>query len=207
MLCAGQGARAAIARAGRIVRQPEWRSTFRGMAYTPWLTVSVGLVIAAMVTLAVPHPAITLPFGEGRTCSAMNCKIVRRIHRDPAVKRGVALPSSITASPAPSTGRVEVEYAVLAAQGDRFLAAIEIRGRQPLGNWTLRFVLPGGTMSRVLWQRWAASGHGVIVYGSAPWWRQGGGDEVRLLVFGTGAPGWPTGCVFNGAACSFRALR
>ena len=89
----------------------------------------------------------------------------------------------------------------MAERKDRFLAAIDIRGQRPLGHWTLRFVLPGGTVMHVQGgSRWAASGQGVIVYGSS---QQGSDDQVQLLVQGSGTPGPPSACAFDGIPCTF----
>ncbi len=179
------------------------------MAYTPWLTVSVGLVAAAMVTLAVPHAAITLPPAPSGTCALSSCQVGHRVDRESAAKRRArpTLPARrpVRRPVARPAVQVELTFAVLAEHQGRFLATIEIRGGRPLGHWTLRFVLPGGTVMRVVWGRWATSGQGVIIYGSPPSWRHGKGDEVRLLVYGTGTPGWPSACAFDGAPCAFVA--
>jgi hypothetical protein len=205
--------RAPAAHAAAIAGRPASRRMIRGLAYTPWLTVSFGLAAAAMVALAVPHPAITLPTAPDGTCVSVSCQVGHRVHRGPAPKPRA--PLTLPARPRPARrqlGRharrharpatqVEVTYAVMAERQDRFLATIEIRGQRPLGHWTLRFVVPGGTVMRVQGGRWAASGQGVIVYGSRP--SQDRGDQVQLLVYGAGTPGWPSACAFDGVPCTF----
>jgi hypothetical protein len=206
--------RVPVARAAAIVARLKLRKIIRLVAFTPWLTASFGVVAAATVALAVPHPAITLPPAADGTCVWVSCHIGHRIHTDAAPKpRGELTPPAGPTRPArppakrptrrlrQPAARVEVTYAVMDERQGRFLAEIDIRGQRPLGHWNLRFVLPGGTVERVQGGQWAASGQGVIVYGSSS--QQGNDDQVQLLVYGSGTPGSPSGCAFDGIPCTF----
>src|SRR5579859_1460917 len=78
--------RVPVARAAAIVARLKLRKIIRLVAFTPWLTASFGVVAAATVALAVPHPAITLPPAADGTCVSVSCHIGHRIHTDAAPK-------------------------------------------------------------------------------------------------------------------------
>jgi len=102
---------------------------------------------------------------------------------------------------------IRVSYELLPRGHDRFMAVIVLAGRRPLGTWRLRFVLPGARIRSVMWARWQPEGpHGVDVTGSPLPWPRSGANEARIVLFGTGSPAWPHGCVLDDAWCKFRAL-
>ena len=87
------------------------------------------------------------------------------------------------------------------------MAVILVRSRHRLGNWELRFSLPGGTIEHIMWAKWRHDGRGGVVVDGAPLpWPRSGDNEARVVVFGSGTPGWPAGCQFDGGSCAFRAL-
>jgi hypothetical protein len=85
-----------------------------------------------------------------------------------------------------------------------FEAFIILQSSKKIGRWTLRFTLPGTHIDRVVGATWqeSASGDGGEAVGQ-PWpWRHAGDAMVKITVLGTGRPGRPTGCVFDGVACT-----
>jgi len=188
--------------AGTGSRQ-EYRRIFKGAMLTPWFAVGVGIVVATSLTLAAPHPALTFPAPTTGRCAA-KCGVVSRqpSGRRPAAKHEDPLPSLVTA-----VSTVKVEYAEQPEHKGQFMAVIVIIGHHALKHWTLEFALPRAQIKSIWWARWHRSGaDGVIVSGSALPWPRSGANEVRMVIAGLGTPGRPTGCVFDGASCTFRPL-
>lgn len=180
---------------------------------TPWFAVSVGIVVATSLTLAAPHPALTFPPSKSGHCAQSNCSSISvpSKGRSPAIRQVNPLP----VAPLPDTQRttadsratVRVEYELLPRHGDKFMAVILIKGRKSLGKWSMRFRLPGAHIESIMWARWAHDGNdAVLVAGSPLPWPRSGANEARLVIFGSGTPGWPTGCSFDGGGCTFRKL-
>jgi hypothetical protein len=171
---------------------------------TPWFAVSVGIVVAASLTLAAPHPALTFPATEPGHCLLVGCTAVSRQPggRHPAAKHEDPLPTQARAD-----STVEVEYAEQPMHKGQFMAVIVVIGRHALKHWTLEFALPGAQVTSIWWARWHRTGaDGVIVRGSPLPLPRSGANEVRVVIAGLGSPGEPTGCVFDGASCTFRPL-
>jgi hypothetical protein len=183
---------------------------------TPWFAVSAGIVIAASLTLARPHPALTFPPAKSGRCVHARCASPSPAPTGPApaIKQEVRLPSQRV--------RAKVEYKLLRRKRDHFVAVIVIVSHRSLNNWRLRFVMPGATIDDI-WgaTAWQPEGRGVIVTGSPSPWQKSGDNEARIIVFGTastrstggtggtgstGRLGWPTGCEFGNLRCTFRAL-
>ncbi len=181
--------------------RPDFGRMVRGAMLTPWFAFSAGIVIAASLTLATPHPALTFPPGQSGRCIQVGCASPPRAPsgQAPAIKHVVRL--------SPPHGRVRVEYQLLHRNHDRFVAVILIVGHRSLGNWRLRFVMPG-VMIDDIWgaTTWRPDGHGVIVSGSPSPWQKSGDNEARIIVFGTGRLARPRGCQFDNRRCAFRAL-
>ena len=180
----------------------------RSAMFTPWFAVSAGIVIAASLTLATPHPALTFPPSKTARCIKVGCASSSPAPSGPApaIKHEVRLP--------PPQGHAKVEYKLLRSNHDHFVAVILIVSRRSLSNWRLRFVMPGATINDI-WGAtdWRPDRHGgVIVDGSPSPWLKSGDNEARIIVFGTGGtagartPAWPTGCAFGNQRCTFRAL-
>ncbi len=188
----------------------------RSAMLTPWFAVSAGIVIAASLTLARPHPALTFPPSKGGRCIQAGCAspFTAPTGPAPAIKQEVMLPSQ--------QGSAKVEYKLLRRNRNHFVAVILIVSHRSLNNWRLRFVIPGATIDDI-WgaTAWRHEGRGgVIVTGSPSPWQKSANDEARIIVFGsprtlgTGAGGakgtarlgWPTGCEFGNQRCTFRAL-
>ncbi len=153
--------------------RPDFGRMVRGAMLTPWFAFSAGIVIAASLTLATPHPALTFPPGQSGRCIQVGCASPPRAPsgQAPAIKHVVRL--------SPPHGRVRVEYQLLHRNHDRFVAVILIVGHRSLGNWRLRFVMPGVMIDDI---------------------------EARIIVFGTGRLARPRGCQFDNRRCAFRAL-
>ncbi|MGO8884008.1 MAG: hypothetical protein ACLPUO_24525 [Streptosporangiaceae bacterium] len=86
-----------------------------------------------------------------------------------------------------------------------FAALITVQSSRKIGKWALSFMLPGARIGRVLGAGWeeSASGDGGTATGQ-PWiWPHGDGHDAQIVILGTGRPGEPAECVFDGARCSF----
>jgi hypothetical protein len=182
---------------------------------TPWFAVSVGIVIAGMLTLARPHPALTFPPSVTWRCVKAPCASPSTSPSapGPAIRQGVILPRQRHDANVHHAA-VTVEYELLSSHANHFMAVMLIVSRHPLGGWQLKFSVPRATIDDIMWAQWRSDGRGgVIVTGSpAPWSGSGSADksaadEARIIVIGTGTPGWPVGCRFDGASCHFRALQ
>ena len=180
---------------------------------TPWFAVSVGIVVATSMSLAAPHPALTFPPTRSGHCVKSGCSSSPppAKGRAPAIKRESPLPAVQLPARQRTTANVraavKVEYEMLPRRGNHFLAVILITGRKSLGKWSLRFSLPGARIESIMWARWAREGgDSVLVSGSPLPWPRSGANEARLVIFGSGSPGWPTGCSFDGEGCAFRKL-
>ena len=205
------------ARAKGHRKRPIFGRMLRSAMLTPWFAVSAGIVIAASLTLARPHPALTFPPSKVGRCVHARCAPPSTAPTGPApaIKQEVRLPSQ--------RARAKVEYKLLRRKRDHFVAVILIVSHRSLNNWRLRFVMRGATIDDI-WgaTAWQPAGHGgVIVTGSPSPWQKSGDNEARIIVFGTassrstggavGATGtgrlaWPTGCEFGDQRCVFRAL-
>ena len=180
---------------------------------TPWFAVSVGIVVATSLTLAAPRPALTFPPTRSGHCARSGCSTASLPARGraPAIKHVDPLP----ATPLPDSQRttanvraaVRVEFELLPRHDSKFMAVILVEGRKSLGRWNLQFTLPGAHIESIIWARWAReSADGVVVTGSPLPWPRSGANEARLIIFGSGTPGWPSGCSFDGGLCTFRKL-
>jgi hypothetical protein len=196
--------RQATAEGPRI--RPSFGRMIRSAMLTPWFAVSAGLVIAASLTLATPHPALTFPPSKSGRCIRVGCASPSTPAAPaPAIKNEVRLPSRHV--------RAKVEYQLLRRNHDHFVAAILIVSHRSLNNWRLRFVMLGATIDDI-WgaTSWRPDGHGVVVSGSPSPWQKSGDNEARIIVFGflragsRGMLGIPTGCTFGNVPCRFREL-
>jgi len=202
----------AIARLPRPKLAPYLLRLIRGAMLTPWFAVSVGIVIATTLTLARPHPALTFPPAVTGRCVKAACAkpSFQPSPPRPAIRQGVILPAPSRAANM-RLAPVTVEYELLTSERGQFTAVIQIASRHSLGSWQLKFSLPHATVTDVWWATWRSDGgHGVTVAGSpAPWSvlaDHSAADQARIVVVGSGTPGWPAGCRFDGASCRFRAL-
>ncbi|HVB44224.1 MAG TPA: hypothetical protein VNF47_16170 [Streptosporangiaceae bacterium] len=201
--------------ASRIAGHPEYRRVLKGAFLAPWSAVSIGVVIAAALTLTTPRAALTFPPSAGGQCAVAGC-VGGVGGPSPAIKREVRLHATGRRKAGARlwmiyAGRVlhgvRVQYVLLPMRHDHFIAEVKITGRKPLGRWSLRLVLPGAHIEAIMWAKWEPDGlGGVIIDGSPLPWPRSGPNEARVAIFGTGSPGWPTGCVFDGASCTIRAL-
>ncbi|HEX9066363.1 MAG TPA: hypothetical protein VF843_14745 [Streptosporangiaceae bacterium] len=181
---------------------------------TPWFAVSVGIVVATSLTLAAPHPALTFPPSRSGHCAQSGCSSDRAPAkgRAPAIKQETPLPvAQLPAKQQQPTANVhaavKVEYELLPPHDNHFMAVVLIKGRKALGKWTLRFRLPGAQIESIMWAGWTREGgDGVLVSGSPSPWPRSGANEARIVIFGSGTPGWPAGCAFDGESCAVHKL-
>ena len=198
------------------IRPDHWR-LIRGVLFTPWFAVGVGIVIAASLTLATPRAALTFPSTKSGQCVQVGCTTTRSrpAGPSPAIKREVKLHLSkrhgdVLAGLVPVhriVHGVKVQYGLLPRYHDRFVAVIAIIGRKSLGKWSLKFDLPGAHIDSIMWADWAPAGSdGVLVEGAPSPWPRSAANQARIVIFGSGAPSWPRDCVFDGQTCIFRGL-
>lgn len=173
---------------------------------TPWFAVSVGIVIAASLTLATPHAALSFPPRQAGGCAEVGCGS-RQPGGLPAINREIRLHVSERHYVSARLSGIQVDYELLPRRHNGFIAVIRIVSRQPLGRWSLSFGLPGAHITSIMWAKWALqSSGGVLVQGSPLPWPRSSADETRIVVFGTGLPGWPTDCVIDDVGCAFMPL-
>jgi hypothetical protein len=191
-----------------ISLRPEYARMIRGALLTPWLAVSVGIVIATSLTLARPHPALTFPAPKIGRCAAAGCSSPSAppTAPSPAIKQGVRLPAPRSDANVRVTG-LTVEYEVMPGPDHGFIAVIVVKSRRQLGDWELSFSLPGASIDHIMWARWRHQGaDGIVVAGSPPPWGESRVHEARIVIFGTGRPERPTSCELDGGSCTFRAM-
>lgn len=210
-LAAGGFLRAAAARVRRVAAHSEYRRAVRGAFLAPWFAVSLGIVIAASLSLAAPRAALSFPPAKGH-CVAAGCSNVPhktgRAASGPTAAVNRQPTSREPASRGDAFGRsVVVRYRLLRQRRGQFMAMIQISGRRPLGNWRLRFSLPDARIRSVMWGQWAVGGAGAVtVYGSPSPWPRSSPGRVRIVISGVGVPQWPRRCAYDRIRCVFRRL-
>jgi len=183
----------------------------RGGFLAPWFAVSLGVVIAASLSLAAPRAVLSFPPAKGH-CALTGCS---NAPRKPA-KNTSSGPTAAVNRQAPVHGPVAegddsrlvlVRYRVMTERRGQFMAMIAISSRRPLGDWRLRFLLPGASIKSVMWGQWAKDDSGAVtVYGVPSPWPRSAPDRTRIVISGTGTPQWPRRCAYNGARCAFGQL-
>jgi hypothetical protein len=208
----------------RISRHPEYRRVLRGAFLAPWFAVSLGVVIAASLTLAAPHASLSFPPTKGGSCESVACPntrhdLVKREPRRPPATEG----RGDRRLPAPKTGRlpgravaaaphqpagVRIRYGLLREQAGHFMAMIVINGQKSLGPWALEFALPRARISVIMWAKWAFKSSGLVIIDGIPSpWPRSSPDQARIVIFGTGKPQRPVSCLFTGVRCAFEPLQ
>jgi hypothetical protein len=211
----GALARSPFAAVRRITARPDVLRMARGALLTPWSAVSVGIVLASALTLANPRAVLTFPPSTAARCQAADCAPLEGQSSGPLPTAGRGTKfrqthagqagglTTRSATPAP-LARVQLRYAVLPRYRGHFTAVIVIIGQRPLGDWSLRFVVPGSQIKIVIGARWRPAGRSGGLVSAPSWSSRSAADRARIVIIGTGRPGRPRGCVFDGARCSFR---
>ena len=209
--------------AHRFSTHPEYRRVIRGAFLAPWFAVSLGIVIAASLTLAAPHAALTFPATKGGQCDSAGCPATRhdsvkegsRGSLRTEGKRAARLrtsdtrwrPDRLTRRAGHQVAGARVRYRLLPEQSGHFMAMIVISGQRSLGPWALEFALPGARISLIMWAKWALEKpDSVIIDGIPSPWPRSSPDQVRIVILGTGMPRRPADCVLNDARCAFTPL-
>jgi hypothetical protein len=198
----------------------------RGLLVTPWFAAGVGILIAAALALATPRHAVLSygPVDPGIPCKLPRCASPAPRHgpgslatakpgvplQQPLIRRTTAVPTVVAARPSAtprpaSPAEIAVHYAVIRHSRGTFLAVITVQSSRKLGSWTLGFVIPGARISDVWGGKWqpSASGSGGVASGQ-PWpWARSGPGTARIVIFATGRPRVPVGCMFDGEGCVF----
>lgn len=178
----------------------------RGAFLAPWFAVSLGIVIAASLSLATPRAALTFPPAQGGSNAPH--KPARNTSSGSTAAVNRLAPVRRSAGPPDRSGRrVRVRYWLMTERRGQFTAMIAISSRRPLGNWRLRFLLPGASIRSVMWGQWAKDESGAVtVYGVPSSWPRSAPDQARIVISGTGTPRWPRRCAYNGTRCAVGQL-
>ncbi|MGO8956323.1 MAG: hypothetical protein ACLQFR_02955 [Streptosporangiaceae bacterium] len=191
------------------------RSALRGLLVTPWFAASTGFVIAAAMWLYSPHASISFPSAIGTVhCQLQGCATPggrgslatsapgQRLapkHEGGGTEQQVGA-SKITAG-------LKFTFTVLWHRQNSFGAMVTISGRRSFGSWHLAFRLPGTQIQNVFGAEWlqlaSHDGGTASPFDPASGW-PAGHRRVSFRVFGTGNPGRPTSCTFDGASCTFK---
>jgi hypothetical protein len=207
----GRILRVTIARARRVAAHPECRRVVRGAFLAPWFAVSLGIVIAASLSLAAPRAALSFPPAKGQ-CGPAGCSSAPHKASRGTSGSTAAVNRQPTSRPAMGRGdgsgrSILVRYRLMTQRRGEFMAMIEISDRRPLGKWRLKFALPDARIRSVMWGQWTASGADAItVYGTPSPWPRSSPDRVRIVITGSGTPQWPKRCAYDGIRCVFRRL-
>jgi hypothetical protein len=211
---------------GRAARLLDGRSA-RSLFVTPWFAAGMGILIAATLVLESPTDAVLSygPISPGVPCRTHGCRATGPRHEPDSLaiaKPGVRLkvartrrsgaaggqsrrPASPAAPAAAAPGAVTVSFRVVQQGLGGFIAIITVSGSRSLGDWTLGFTIPGASIKGVGGARWRgdASGDGGVAQAQPEPWRQSRSPAkiARIVVFGTGTPGRPAGCTFDGTSC------
>ena len=207
----GRVLRLTVARARRAAAHPEYRRVVRGAFLAPWFAVSLGIVIAASLSLATPRAALSFPPAKGQ-CGRPGCSSAP--HK---TNRGTGGPTAAvnrqpTSRPAMGRGdgsgrSVLVRYRLMTQRRGEFMAMIQISGLATAWESGLKFALPDARIKSVMWGQWTAGGAGAVtVYGVPSPWPRSSPDRVRIVITGSGAPQWPRRCAYDGVRCVFRRL-
>lgn len=206
-------------------RDPVQQRTIRvrSVLLTPWLSVSFGFVIASCIALTTPRAVLSFPAGPGDHCQVVKCSSGRVTAAKTAGhgRRAAAatVPGQPTAPGQPihmvsgsspqavaNPVSARLSYGLLPSHGRHFIAMIVIIGRRAIGTWTLQFTIPGARINLIMWARWMPTGINSGIASGSPWpWQRTPLNLVRIIVVGTGRPGRPSFCAFDGAKCTFGA--
>jgi hypothetical protein len=195
------------------------------MFMTPWLAAGVGVVLAAALALHGPHAELT--YTPASPCAPGPCGVsvpgqggggttqsgpapnsagpgTRLKHGRKAVPpaRTGPAPAPSRHGPAPARRPLLVRYQTVQRRPGGFTGLITVTGRAVRAAWQLTFRYPGATVESVAGAPWTVHGAEVTVTGGlSPAPGQAAG-RVRIRLRAAGTPSRPTGCTFNGVACS-----
>jgi hypothetical protein len=197
----------------------------RRLLVSPWFAAGAGVVIATGAIIYTPHA--TFDFGNAIHvihCPQAQCAPVTAQGGAPGLPAGIG-GGPVTASPRTIsvTAGMSFWYQVLDRTQSGFIMQITITASHSLGPWRLSFVIPGATGVYVPDARWKPSGtNGGTAsnyfsgtessdYAPISGYQSGGaagssryGYTVQFQVRGSGTPGVPTHCFYDGVACQFR---
>jgi hypothetical protein len=191
------------------------------MLVTPWLAAGAGIVAAAALAVDVPHAVLSYGPSDQQPCHSAGCGAVQprvlatgrpgsiqEVHPRTAPSSSPAPDKRAPSSPA-VTGAV-VDYQVVQRTQHAFVAQLTLPHQAEHGDWRLSFSFPAAQVYRIIGARWQPNGDGSsgTLYDDGTHWSQQQGRHARggvtITIFATGSPDTPTGCMFNGATCSFR---
>ena len=184
----------------------------RGAFLAPWFAVSLGIVMAASLSLATPGAVLSFPSAKGPCaltgCSTAPHKPAKNTSSGPTAAVNRQAPEHGPAAEDDGSSRqISVRYWLMTQRRGHFVAMIAIFSHRALGNWRLRFLLPGASVTSIMWGRWTIDDSGAVrVFGVPSPWPRSAPDKARIVISGTGTPSWPRRCAYNGARCEFSQL-
>jgi hypothetical protein len=188
------------------------------MLMTPWLAAGVGVVLAAAMALHNPHTDLTYtparPIGP---CTPRGCGASAPSQgtggtalsgtAGPGTRLKQGQQAAPDGGPAPHRGGLVpgqrplvVRYRTVQSRPGGFTGLITMTGRALGSGWQLTFRYPGATVESVAGLPWTVNGAQVTVTSPAP--SAGQAARIRIRIRASGTPSRPTGCTFNGVACS-----
>jgi hypothetical protein len=206
------------------------RGAARSLLVTPWFAAGAGFVIAAGLWIYSPHTVLRFPPNalNEAPCQSVGCGMQPT---GPAsgsltvLSPGVSIKAGQSAQDrhgkpelarqSPIAG-LRFDFSVIWQRNNSFYAAITVSGKSVPSSWRLSFSIPGVQINYVTgadWRPTAGSsggtasspagqfgGSGTGGYGPGP----GPDTSVHFMLGGTGTANMPTGCEFDGYACTFR---
>jgi hypothetical protein len=203
---------------GRPPGGPARPRPLRAMLMTPWLAAGIGVVLAAALALHGPHTELTYtPANPEAPCTPDHCGAAvpgQGAGRAPSVagpgtrlehgpKAGaVAGPAQAHGGLVPVRRPLVVRYQTVRQWPGGFAGLITVTGQAVQASWQLTFRYPGAEIDSVTGAPWTVDGAEVTVTGGMPATPAQAARGVRIHIKASGAPSQPTGCIFNGVACS-----
>jgi hypothetical protein len=204
---------------------PILRTAARSLLVTPWFAAGAGIVLAAGLWIYSPHTELKFPATAINPaevpCAPPGCGPGPGSHAGghlAASKPGVRMrhrQSDAANDQNLAASDLKFRFTKLWQRSGMFGAIVSVSGPNLPSSWRLAFALPGAKIRHVIGALWlpAADGSGGTAYSQGAGMPNGqtasagsqaaGPDTISFLVFGTGAPGAPAGCVFNHASCTF----
>jgi hypothetical protein len=194
---------------------------------TPTFAAGLGVVIAAAMAYPTTRTVIsyggTPPVG-GQPCPLKGCPSSGPDARglataSPGRRLAPPPPAAINPDPsaapapggngAPAAGPQPImQYQTVRQWQSGFIGEITITdpGTRPSAHWQLRLTYSSAHIIGVWGGHWTPSGdHAVLVTPDSWDGHSGGwGDTVQVVLAVSGSPGPPSGCAFNGRACTIQ---
>jgi hypothetical protein len=192
----------------------------RMLMATPQFAAGAGIVIAALLSMDVPHAALTYgPNPPVHECAYQACATPKPAPgglatSKPSIKlkppRHQARRPAATSTPAQAVRRghhavTVLQYQTIDTSSSGFVAMIIVDSTDQPGTWSLALSFADAQVQHVWGAQWHpdAAGTGGVATGQPwPWPGQKPGAS-RIVIFANGRSSAPTSCTFNGKPCRF----